>query len=964
MSRRTLLLGGAAVARGDGGRLRGRAGRPVGRPAAGDADQARGRDLRREPVVRPLLRRPTRTPPTRPGSPRSRAAGDADGQRPDAGDCCNDQPELASSRAGSTAPRPVTCDHNHNYGAEQKAFNGGAMDKFVENTDGGSCARQDDRHGLLRRQHAHRDVELRPELRDERPPLRLDVRARRRSARSTSSAATRTASARSALGENGTMIANSQPALDDCSAGKGAGLATHERPQHRRPDERRRRHLGLVRGRLQADALGGQRRRGLRRDAQRTPPARTSPTTSRTTSRSSTTRRPPTRTTCRRRSVAKIGSDRPGQPPVRPDRLRRRAGRRQPAAGLVPEGRLAPRTRTPATPARSTSSSFVVRVLNALQRRRSGPRPRCSSPTTTPTAGTTTRSCRRQQGSRGPSDALNGAGVCGPAPAAGRLPGPLRPRPAPAAAARLAVGEAELRRLTRRPSRPRSPASSRTTGASGASATSRSTRAPARSTEHVRLRPGAARGAEAVPRRDDRRAGDRAGAAAIAPPRPTRARGRRRRRPPTATAEADADADRRRRSRRRSRSSSAARSAAAASGSRSPAPPPARTRRKKTTLRIQIRKGKQGAGERQGARSPRRRRRSSSGQEGDQGGQVHAADHAHADRPHDDHDEQDDPPEVVRRARWSLSLLPRGLRGRQHAPAVRDRRAAADAPSRGARRSRAPTCSPQEVADAAAGVPLNGAPAARARAAAGAARSTARSPATAPTARARRRRWPGQVGALRRALRGGRPRGGARAPGPGPTSATCGSARRTARSGTSTPRSSRQRDADRARAVDRRAAERAARRRPRGSRATCASCAGPSPSDRDHPARLRDPRPRDPRGRPARHAQRRRRALQRRGRARDRRVAGGDRRRRRHAAAAARAARRARADRVPACCGCAASWPRSAAPTAALAGARRSSRARERQRLNGRLGAGLEILAGVPRALETQYAPAIPELRP
>jgi high-affinity iron transporter len=35
----------------------------------------------------------------------------------------------------------------------------------------------------------------------------------------------------------------------------------------------------------------------------------------------------------------------------------------------------------------------------------------------------------------------------------------------------------------------------------------------------------------------------------------------------------------------------------------------------------------------------------------------------------------------------------------------------------------------------------------------------------------------------------------------------------------------------------------------------------------------------------------------------------------------------------------------------------------ERQRLNGRLGAGLELLARVPGALETQYPPAIPRLR-
>jgi phospholipase C len=33
----------------------------------------------------------------------------------------------------------VTCGQNHAYGAEQKAFDGGLMDKFVENTAGGSC---------------------------------------------------------------------------------------------------------------------------------------------------------------------------------------------------------------------------------------------------------------------------------------------------------------------------------------------------------------------------------------------------------------------------------------------------------------------------------------------------------------------------------------------------------------------------------------------------------------------------------------------------------------------------------------------------------------------------------------------------------------------------------------------------------------------------------------------------------
>ena len=65
----------------------------------------------------------------------------------------------------------------------------------------------------------HGDVELRAELRDERPPLRLDVRAvddRRHQPRRGNTHGV----SPPAVGENGTMIANSQPALDDCSAGR------------------------------------------------------------------------------------------------------------------------------------------------------------------------------------------------------------------------------------------------------------------------------------------------------------------------------------------------------------------------------------------------------------------------------------------------------------------------------------------------------------------------------------------------------------------------------------------------------------------------------------------------------------------------------------------------------------------------------------------------------------------------
>ena len=38
-----------------------------------------------------------------------------------------------------THEQALTCDQNHNYGAEQKAYNNGKMDKFVENTSKDTC---------------------------------------------------------------------------------------------------------------------------------------------------------------------------------------------------------------------------------------------------------------------------------------------------------------------------------------------------------------------------------------------------------------------------------------------------------------------------------------------------------------------------------------------------------------------------------------------------------------------------------------------------------------------------------------------------------------------------------------------------------------------------------------------------------------------------------------------------------
>jgi len=56
-------------------------------------------------------------------------------------------PELLSHNPNAAQPmrlggpgQQVTCDQDHAYRAEQLAFDGGAMDRFVEHTEGGSCA--------------------------------------------------------------------------------------------------------------------------------------------------------------------------------------------------------------------------------------------------------------------------------------------------------------------------------------------------------------------------------------------------------------------------------------------------------------------------------------------------------------------------------------------------------------------------------------------------------------------------------------------------------------------------------------------------------------------------------------------------------------------------------------------------------------------------------------------------------
>jgi phospholipase C len=88
---------------------------------------------------------------------------------------------LLTNNPNSTNPfrldrsQASTCDQNHNYGAEQSAFDQGLMDNFPA-TIGVSLLRcqlflrPPERHigyGLLRRQHGHSPLELRPAIRHE-----------------------------------------------------------------------------------------------------------------------------------------------------------------------------------------------------------------------------------------------------------------------------------------------------------------------------------------------------------------------------------------------------------------------------------------------------------------------------------------------------------------------------------------------------------------------------------------------------------------------------------------------------------------------------------------------------------------------------------------------------------------------------------------------------------------------------
>jgi len=165
--------------RGDGGGRGGPHGsrRPASAGPDQHPDQARRRPLRRERVLRPLLRHlPQRDQPGG-AAPVHRQGRHALRQRARS-DPADQQPELVPAAAAG----PLRGGHLL---AEPRLRRRAAgvrrrPDGQVPGVHGGRlvrCTRQVDRHGLLRRQHGHGPVEPRPELRDERQLVRHELRA-------------------------------------------------------------------------------------------------------------------------------------------------------------------------------------------------------------------------------------------------------------------------------------------------------------------------------------------------------------------------------------------------------------------------------------------------------------------------------------------------------------------------------------------------------------------------------------------------------------------------------------------------------------------------------------------------------------------------------------------------------------------------------------------------------------------
>ena len=365
-----------------------------------------------------------------------------------------------------TPEQAMTCDQNHSYGPEQYAANGGKADQLRPEHRLRQVLRQPVRrarpgHGLLRRQHRHRDVELRPALlarrqllqhhlrpfhagRDQ-PRLRADPRrdlhrprlghrapqadrqARpvhgrsrrtpRASARWSTTRTRPTTTARTRTTPARTRWRRCRAATSvTCSTSEGElGLVPGRLPAEHR--------LGRQAGRLREVLRHHPHQRG-RRGGRRLQPAPLAVPVLQVDVQPA----PPAAQEHRR--------DRPrraGQPQLRPHRLRRRAQDGQPAGGELPEGAGVPgRPRRLLRPDRRAALPRRRRSTRSSSRR-SGRTPRSSSPTTTPTAGTTTPTPRRRTARRTPSPAPTARPPTAP---------PARPVPPPPGATPTAAAPA------------------------------------------------------------------------------------------------------------------------------------------------------------------------------------------------------------------------------------------------------------------------------------------------------------------------------------------------------------------------------------------------------------------------------------------------------------------------------------------------------------------------------------------
>ena len=196
-----------------------------------------------------------------------------------------------------------TCDQDHSYTDEQKAFDSGLMDRFVETVGRrrpATCVDYGKGAGLVMGYYDGNTVTA------------LWNYAQHFAMSDNSYGTTFGPSTPGAINlvsgqthgvrarpvpqspPNGTIVGDPQPTGDKCDTRDNTTSVDVEEQEHRRPAQREERHLGLVPGRL----------RRLHRFAHECRRRRRARTTSRTTSRSSTTRRRRIRSTCRRRPRA------------------------------------------------------------------------------------------------------------------------------------------------------------------------------------------------------------------------------------------------------------------------------------------------------------------------------------------------------------------------------------------------------------------------------------------------------------------------------------------------------------------------------------------------------------------------------------------------------------------------------------------------------------------------------------